>query len=143
MSFVPFPVRGMAATRYRNGEERIVGIIGDEDTVTGFLLAGTGDNRTSVGQVSGEKGKGAQPNYVVVNPTTPLADIESAFTNMCANDSIGVIIICQHIANDIRHLIEERNEPIPCVLEIPSKGGVYDAEKDYVLEKISRALGIR
>ncbi|KEG12499.1 ATP synthase subunit [Trypanosoma grayi] len=133
----------MATARYKNGDERIVGIIGDEDTVTGFLLAGTGDNRTAAAQPNAGKKEGAPSNYVVVNPTTPLVDIETAFTNMCANDAIGVIIICQHIANDIRHLIEEHKEPIPCVLEIPSKGGVYDAEKDYVLEKISRALGLR
>ncbi|RNF03735.1 ATP synthase subunit [Trypanosoma conorhini] len=133
----------MTAARYKNGDELIVGIIGDEDTVTGFLLAGTGDNRATVNEGGGEKNNVVQPNYIVVNPNTPLADIEVAFTNMCANDAIGIIVICQHIANDIRHLIEEHKEPIPCVLEIPSKGGIYDAEKDFVLEKITRALGIR
>lgn len=128
--------------RYRNGERRIVGIIGDEDTVTGFLLAGVGDNRTAT-QSNAENSTVVQPNYFVVSPSTPLSDIESAFTSMCSRSDIGIIIICQHIANDIRHLIQEHTAVIPSVLEIPSKGQKYDAEKDYVLEKITRALGIR
>ncbi|KPI86985.1 putative vacuolar ATP synthase subunit [Leptomonas seymouri] len=133
--------------RYRNGEQRIVGIIGDEDTVTGFLLAGVGDNRVASNQaanpVEGQQPKSTPPNYFVVNPSTPLSEIEEAFTMMCHRRDIGIIIICQHIANDIRHLIAEHTAVIPCILEIPSKGQKYEAEKDFVLEKISRALGIR
>lgn len=135
--------------RFRNGESRIVAIIGDEDTVTGFLLAGVGDNRVSLSSspdtvAEGSKGGNvAQPNYFVVNPSTPLSDIEAAFTDMTTRNDIGIIVICQHIANDIRHLVEAYTGVIPCILEIPSKGLRYDAEKDYVLEKVSRALGIR
>ncbi|KPA75752.1 putative vacuolar ATP synthase subunit [Leptomonas pyrrhocoris] len=133
--------------RYRNGEQRIVSIIGDEDTVTGFLLAGVGDNRVTPNQVAnpvdGQPQKTTPPNYYVVNPSTPLSEIEEAFTTMCNRRDIGIIIICQHIANDIRHLVAEHTAVIPCILEIPSKGQKYEAEKDFVLEKISRALGIR
>lgn len=131
--------------RYRNGEQRIVGIIGDEDTVTGFLLAGVGDNRISLGNSPNlqETQTTTPPNYFVVNPTTPLSDIEDAFTTMCNRKDIGIIIISQHIANDVRHLVEEHSAVIPCILEIPNKGQKYDAEKDFVLEKITRALGIR
>lgn len=135
-----------APVRYKNGERRIVGIIGDEDTVTGFLLAGIGDNRVSTGDSDGAvRGvpSPAPPNYVVVSPTTPLADIEEAFVSLCTRTDVGIIIICQHIANDIRHLIQEQTAVIPCILEIPSKGQKYDAEKDYVLERVTRALGIR
>ncbi|CCD12038.1 hypothetical protein, unlikely [Trypanosoma congolense IL3000] len=131
----------MLTNRFKNGEERIIGIIGDEDTVTGFLLAGVGDNRRILTQAAGEKKCTVQPNYFVVSASTPLADIEDAFTKMSTNPSIGVIIICQHIANEIRHLIEGLSVQIPCVLEIPNKGGVYDASKDSVLGKINRALG--
>ncbi|CAG9570460.1 putative vacuolar ATP synthase subunit [Leishmania major strain Friedlin] len=134
------------SVRYRNGEQRIVGIIGDEDTVTGFLLAGVGDNRVMLNQRENpEEGQQSKlpPNYYVVTPSMPLSEIEEAFTTMCRRKDIGIIIICQHIANDIRHLLEEHNSVIPCILEIPSKGQKYDAEKDFVLEKITRALGIR
>ncbi|EPY25685.1 V-type H+-transporting ATPase subunit F [Strigomonas culicis] len=136
-------------TRYRNGEKRIVGIIGDEDTVTGFLLAGVGDNRavqqipTNIAGEGGAATKASTANFFVANPSTSLSDIENAFTSMLNRSDIGIIIICQHIANDIRHLVQEHNKPIPCILEIPSKGQKYEAEKDYVLEKISRSLGIR
>lgn len=136
-----------APARYRNGEQRIVGIIGDEDTVTGFLLAGVGDNRVTPAQAQnsadGPGSRSAPANYYVVNPSTPLSEIEDAFTTMCNRRDIGIIIICQHIANDIRHLVAEHNAVIPCILEIPSKGQKYEAEKDFVLEKITRALGIR
>lgn len=136
-----------AQARYRNGEQRIVGIIGDEDTVTGFLLAGVGDNRVVPAQSQnpgeGMPSKSAPANYYVVNPSTPLSEIEDAFATMCSRRDIGIIIICQHIANDIRHLVAEHTAVIPCILEIPSKGQKYEAEKDFVLEKISRALGIR
>lgn len=37
----------------------LIAIIGDEDTATGFLLAGVGDNQPSRG-----------PNFFVVNPST-------------------------------------------------------------------------
>lgn len=37
----------------------LIAIIGDEDTATGFLLAGVGDNQPSSG-----------PNYFVVDPST-------------------------------------------------------------------------
>lgn len=36
----------------------LIAIIGDEDTATGFLLAGVGDNQPSLG-----------PNYFVVDPS--------------------------------------------------------------------------
>lgn len=67
--------------RYRSGESRIVGIIGDEDTVTGFLLAGVGDNKITTnlskeGQITAngvDAGKqDVAPNYFVVTNTTTL-----------------------------------------------------------------------
>lgn len=120
--------------RYKNGEERIVAMLGDEDTVTGFLLAGVGDN---------DPRRNRGPNFVVVHKTTPLSEIEEAFKHFLNRNDIGVILICQHIANDIRHVIAEHKEPLPCVLEIPSKDLPYDSEKDEVLKKVSRSLGVK
>ncbi|CCW65768.1 unnamed protein product [Phytomonas sp. EM1] len=130
--------------RYKSGEKRIVGIIGDEDTVTGFLLAGIGDNRVAMAHKNHRtRESDLMPNYLVVGPSTPLSDIESAFTSMCSRGDIGIIIITQNIANDIRHLIQQHTAVIPSILEIPSKDQKYDPEKDFILEKINRALGIR
>jgi len=35
----------------------------------------------------------------------------------------------------IRHLIDTHNEPIPAILEIPSKDHPYDASKDSILRR--------
>jgi V-type H+-transporting ATPase subunit F len=122
--------------RYRQGEERLIAIIGDEDTITGFLLAGAGDSDSR-----SAKTKGA--NFIVVHKTTPLADIEAAFLRFSQRSDVGAILICQHIANDIRHLIQEHKTALPVVLEIPSKDAPYDSEKDDVLQKINRSLGCK
>lgn len=126
------------AARYRSGDKKILGIIGDEDTVTGFLLAGIGDN-----SIKKDQGENQNPNYYVVTPSTPIADVELAFVSLTNRSDIGIIIICQHIANSIRHLLQEHQSVIPSIIEIPSKGQKYDAEQDHVLQKISRALGAR
>lgn len=118
--------------KYREGEERVVAIIGDEDTVTGFLLAGIGDNDTR---------KASGPNYFVVTKSTPLTDIETAFRRLVSRPDVAIVAICQHVANDIRYLIAEHKEALPCILEIPSKDVPYDSEKDTVLQKINRSLG--
>lgn len=140
----------MASTlqRYKNAETRLLGIIGDEDTVTGFLLAGVGDNRSPSAQVHrasalGDGSKDEHTNFFVVTPTTSLSDIEEAFRRISKRRDIGIIIICQHIANDIRHLIQAQTETIPCVIEIPTRGQKYNAEEDYVLQKLNRAMGLR
>jgi V-type H+-transporting ATPase subunit F len=120
------------AKKYRSGEERLVGIIGDEDTVTGFLLAGVGDNNPK---------KKLGPNYFVVGKNTPVSEIESVFRSMVARSDIGMVLVCQHIANDIRYAIASHKEALPCVLEIPSKQIPFDESKDPVLSKLNRFLG--
>ena len=122
--------------RYRQGEERLIAIIGDEDTITGFLLAGAGDSDSR-----SAKSKGS--NFIVVQKNTPLPDIEAAFNRFSQRTDIGAILICQHIANDIRHVIKEHKAALPVVLEIPSKDAPYDSEKDEVLQKINRSLGVK
>ena len=123
----------MPPKKYRAGEERLIAVIGDEDTVTGFLLAGVGDAKP-------KKSK-AGPNYFVVGKQTPVADIEAAFKAMVARPDIAMLLICQHIANDIRYAIEDHKEALPCVLEIPSKQVAFDESKDPVLSKLNRFLG--
>jgi V-type H+-transporting ATPase subunit F len=121
-----------AKTRFRPGEPRLVGVIGDEDTVTGFILAGAGhaDDR-----------KGLPPNYFVVNKQTQTPEIEAAFKTMVSRADMALILICQHVANDIRYAIDQHTETFPCVLEIPSKDTPFDPSKDPVLAKLNRALG--
>lgn len=53
-----------------------------------------------------------------------------------------MLLINQHVANDIRHLVKNYNKLLPTVLEIPSKEHPYDPSKDEVLKQVNLMLGI-
>eukprot|EP01013_Petalomonas_cantuscygni_P023162 TRINITY_DN44542_c0_g1_i1.p1 TRINITY_DN44542_c0_g1~~TRINITY_DN44542_c0_g1_i1.p1 ORF type:complete len:118 (-),score=25.65 TRINITY_DN44542_c0_g1_i1:576-929(-) len=112
----------MAHLPYKEGEKRLCGVIGDEDTVTGFLLAGVGDMRN-------------EKNFFVVNDSTPHSAIENAFKEMTNRADIAILIINQCIANDVRYLLETYEKILPVIIEIPSKKEPYDLAKDYVLQR--------
>ena len=80
-----------------------------QDTVTGFLLAGIG-HRTA-----------DSTNFLIVKPDTKPETVEGAFKSFTTRDDIGIILINQHVANDMRHILKDYNQTIPTVLEIPSK----------------------
>ena len=111
------------------GNELLIGLMGDEDTVTGFLLAGVG-----------EKLRGKQ-NFFVVNDQTSTPEIEEAFTQLTAREDIGMLILNQHIANEIRHKISTYEKLLPVLVEIPSKHQEYDARNDEIMIKVARMLG--
>lgn len=50
------------------GRGKLIAVMGDEDTVTGFLLGGIG-----------ELDKHRRPNFLVVEKETSLAEIEETF----------------------------------------------------------------
>ncbi|TFJ83910.1 hypothetical protein NSK_005007 [Nannochloropsis salina CCMP1776] len=108
---------------------KLVGVIGDEDTVTGFLLAGVG-HRTMEGA-----------NFLVVRNDTPLSLVEETFNRLTERDDIGIVLINQHIANDIRHVIKNYTQTIPTVLEIPSKDHPYDPEADSIMQRVNLMTG--
>ncbi|CCI43310.1 hypothetical protein ABG067_000800 [Albugo candida] len=62
---------------------KLVAVIGDEDTVTGFILAGIG-HRTAEGC-----------NFLVVNSNTPISVIESTFRTLTTRDDIAILLITQ------------------------------------------------
>lgn len=103
---------------------RLIAVIGDEDTCTGFLLGGIG-----------ELDKNRRPNFLAVDKDTPLSDIENAFNSFISREDIAIVLIVQNVAEMIRHLIDAHIEPIPAVLEIPSKDNPYDASKDSTLKR--------
>ncbi|XP_054844709.1 V-type proton ATPase subunit F [Eublepharis macularius] len=106
------------------GRGKLIAVLGDEDTVTGFLLGGVG-----------ELDKHRRPNFLVVEKETSLAEIEEAFRGFLSREDIGIILINQFIAEMIRHAIDAHNKSIPAVLEIPSKEHPYDASKDSILRR--------
>ena len=67
--------------------QTLVAVIGDEDTVAGFLLAGTGE-RTVKGET----------NFLVVEDGTTQQEIEKAFIDYTTRKNISVILINQHVS---------------------------------------------
>jgi len=103
---------------------RLIAVIGDEDTCVGFLLGGIG-----------EMNKNRQPNFMVIDKNTSITEIEECFKRFLKRDDIDIILINQNVAEMIRHVIDTHNDPIPAVLEIPSKDHPYDASKDSILRR--------
>jgi len=108
---------------------KLISVIGDEDTVTGFILAGTG-HRNAEGQ-----------NFLVVKTDTEPVVVEDFFKKMSERDDIGIILINQHVANEIRHVLRDYNKTIPTVLEIPSKEHPYNPEQDTIMQRVNMILG--
>ena len=104
-------------------------IFGDEETVTGFLLAGVG-HRTVDGT-----------NYLIVKPDTKVPAVEEAFRRFTTRRDVSIILINQHVANDIRHLTSAYTQTIPTILEIPSKDHPYDPKQDYIMARVNQMLG--
>ncbi|KAF2070590.1 hypothetical protein CYY_008095 [Polysphondylium violaceum] len=111
-------------------ENALVAVIGDEDIVTGFLLAGVG-----------QKDKKKNENFLVVDNKTSQSKIEQAFKSFTTRHDIAIIMISQKVADEIRYLIDEYNQVIPTILEIPSKDHPYDPTKDSIMMKVKRMTG--
>ncbi|KAK4794481.1 hypothetical protein SAY86_012475 [Trapa natans] len=103
----------------------LIAMIADEDTVTGFLLAG-------VGNVDLRR----KTNYLIVDSKTTVKAIEDAFKEFTTREDIAVVLISQYVANMIRFLVDSYNKPVPAILEIPSKDHPYDPAHDSVLSRV-------
>ncbi|KAG2386580.1 hypothetical protein C9374_002324 [Naegleria lovaniensis] len=115
----------MSKPKLRTGSTALLGIIGDEETVTGFLLAGIGDNDAKHAE-----------NFLVVTPSTPQTQIEEAFKKLTSREDIAILLINQHVAESIRYLLDSYSQITPAILEIPSKDSPYDPSKDYILSRV-------
>ncbi|CAL8468611.1 g8151 [Coccomyxa elongata] len=120
----------MAAKSGQPGDGSLLAIIGDEDTVTGFLLAG-------VGNVDLRK----KTNFLVVNEKTSVKKIEDSFKEYTNRDDIAIVLINQYIADMIRHQVANYMKPVPAILEIPSKEHPYDPSKDSILRRVKIMFG--
>ncbi|KAI1210842.1 vacuolar ATP synthase [Annulohypoxylon truncatum] len=114
-------------------DRQFLAVIGDEDSVTGLLLAG-------IGHVTNPPD--SQKNFLVVDNKTDTSAIEAAFDSFTTQrKDIGIILINQHVADKIRHRIDTYTSAFPTILEIPSKEHPYDPEKDSVLRRVRRLFG--
>merc|ERR1712187_243258 len=109
-----------------------VGVIADEDTVTGLVLAG-------VGHVTGN----GQKNYLVVDAKTHQKEIEEKFNELTQRKDIAMIFITQGCADEVRFAVDAyaaSGSGIPTVLEIPSKEQPYDPRKDAIMQRVALFL---
>merc|ERR1711937_460216 len=123
---------GLAATMtttFNKKDNTLLAVIGDEDTITGFMLAGVGD-------INAKK----EANTLVVTNRTSIQTIEESFKAFMKRKDISIILINQHIADMIRHILQDNEALIPTVLEIPSKEHPYGAEKDSVMLRIMKGM---
>ncbi|KAL3849918.1 hypothetical protein ACJIZ3_011800 [Penstemon smallii] len=109
----------------RTNNSALIAMIADEDTITGFLLAG-------VGNVDLRR----KTNYLIVDSKITVKQIEDAFKEFTSRDDIAIVLISQYVANMIRFLVDSYHKPIPAILEIPSKDHPYDAAHDSVLSRV-------
>mmetsp|Transcript_1068 Transcript_1068/g.957 ORF Transcript_1068/g.957 Transcript_1068/m.957 type:complete len:128 (-) Transcript_1068:135-518(-) len=108
----------------------IISIIGDEDTVCGFLLTGVGERN-----IKGET------NFMVVDAKTTTKQIEDTFKRFVKSSNIAILLVNQHIANQhLRHLINDYDQIVPTILEIPSKDHPYEPKSDTIMQKANRLL---
>lgn len=73
---------------------------------------------------------------------TAVSEVEECFKRFVKRDDIDIILINQNIAELIRHVIDAHTQPIPAVLEIPSKDHPYDASKDSILRRAKVQINI-
>lgn len=114
-------------------ERSLIAVIADENTTTGLLLAG-------IGQVSKDT---KEKNFIVYNEgkTTKL-ELSEAFVNFTeTRPDIAILLINQHIADQIRPLVDGYTNAFPAILEIPSKDHPYDPSKDSILRRVRRLFG--
>jgi len=112
---------------YAKETNMLISIIGDEETVTGFLLAGVGERNEST------------KNFFIFTKEEK-KEAEDIFKGLVARKDIAIVLISQHIAEWIRSTLDEYDQLIPVVLEIPSKNYPYSVEKDSLMQKALRQL---
>eukprot|EP00898_Chlorokybus_atmophyticus_P003335 jgi/Chlat1/4001/Chrsp26S04070 len=107
-----------------------IAMIADEDTITGFLLAGAGNVDVR-----------RKTNFLIVDSKTTTKQIEDAFKEFTTREDVAVVLISQYIANMIRFVLDNYRKPVPAVLEIPSKDHPYDPNQDSLLARVKFMFG--
>merc|ERR1712036_190792 len=80
---------------------RLIAVIGDEDTVTGFLLGGIG-----------EQNKQGKVNFKICNKDTPVTDNTNTLKEFIHRKDVAIILITQTYAELVRNTIDAHIDPI-------------------------------
>lgn len=96
-------------------------VIGDDDTVLGFQLAG----------IKGE---------VVHTPE----ETDALFTRVLSDSEIGIVVITEKCADLIRTRLDDYlfSKDFPLILEIPDRNG-QDSNRPSLKQLINTAIGIK
>ncbi|NXK98702.1 VATF ATPase, partial [Formicarius rufipectus] len=139
---------------------KLIAVMGDEGAVTGFLLGGIGEldkhrrpnflvveKETSLAEIEETfRGGGEVPGVPCRSATqgppsvggglcaalTPRFPVPRGFL---AREDVGMILISQALAEQIRPAVAAHARALPAVLEIPSKDHPYDPARDSVLRR--------
>lgn len=96
-------------------------VVGDTDTAVGLKLAGISEA------------------YVVNDKQ----EAESIIKKLSQTEDIGLIIITEKIANQVRDAIRKiLEQDLPILVEIPDKYGPVSGETDIIRDLIRKAVGI-
>lgn len=120
----------MLSVRKEMRDRHLIAVMADADMVTGLLLAGIGTTDPLHG-----------PNYHISDHKTAVDAIEDAFRRLTGRKDVAVLLITQPVADRIRHLVDDYEQVLPSLLEIPSKDSPYDMDKDSLLRRINRLCG--
>ncbi|EEQ81897.1 hypothetical protein NCER_101494 [Vairimorpha ceranae BRL01] len=85
-----------------------VGILGDEDTINGFMISGI--------QLDTKN-----PNLIQVTYNTPEEDLKKMFTKLILRKDLALILVCDFVYEKILEEIKKYDGLIPSIIEIPSK----------------------
>lgn len=119
----------MGKKKFIGTQDQKIGVIADEDTVAGMVLAG-------IGHIDGNGRK----NFLVVDSKTHIQQIQEKFNDLTTRKDIAMIFITQGCADQIRTDVSNYSQSeavIPTVLEIPSKEQPYDPHKDPIMQRVS------
>ncbi|XP_049947804.1 V-type proton ATPase subunit F-like [Schistocerca serialis cubense] len=110
-------------------ENLLVGLMGDENTCVGFLLAGIG-----------QRSPDGDSNVIVVHGHTSELEIEEDFQRLLAREDIAILLITDQvaevIANSMARHLDSRKPPV--LLTIPSPYQPFDSEADVMLRAVRR-----
>ncbi|WUR04892.1 V-type proton ATPase subunit F (VATF) [Vairimorpha necatrix] len=85
-----------------------IGILGDEDTINGFMISGVESNTKN-------------PNLLLANYNTSEEDLKKMFNSLVFRKDLALILICDFVFEKIREEISKFNDDLPSIIEIPSK----------------------
>ncbi|XP_046805803.1 V-type proton ATPase subunit F isoform X1 [Lucilia cuprina] len=94
----------------------LIGIIADEETTTGFLLAGVGESFDVIKR---------NRSFLMVTEGTYVNEVQNFFISIYSRANIGVILVASDLWKHILPVLEiQKRKPLPIILEIETKSSL-------------------